>query len=74
MATAAMRRAILCGLDQTGPITDRIDAVLTALDRAGFTIITTADALAAARCANNAVVLGVSDADPDLARRLEPNT
>jgi hypothetical protein len=55
------------------PPTERIDAVLFALDRHGYTIITKADALAAARCANNAVVLGVSDADPDLARRLEPN-
>ena len=70
-----IRRAVLAGLDQGDgtPVTDRIDRVLTALDRAGFTIITKADALAAARCANNAVVLGVSDADPDLGRRLEPD-
>ncbi len=55
-------------------VTDRVDAALAALDRAGYFVISKADALAAARCANNAEVLGVSDADPDLARRLEPDT
>jgi hypothetical protein len=76
--TSTMRRAILAGIDagerRSGYASERIDEILAALDRAGFCIVSKADALAAARCANNAVVLGVSDADPDLGRRLEPNT
>lgn len=73
--SANLRRVILDGLyDGDGhPATERIDCVLRALDRAGFVVITKADALAAARCANNSVVLGVSDTDRELARRLEPD-
>jgi len=62
-----IRRAVLAGLDQGDgtPVTDRIDRVLTALDRAGFTIITKADALAAARCANTVNLAAAWTHDPE---------